>query len=399
MAKLFEKILTDAAAGLYEESWQISSDSVPDYSGPPWFITKFTLKGGKQHGVDVIELDNGEMAITIVPTRGMNIYETSTSNVTMGWNSPVRELVHPAYIQEAIRGGLGWLEGFNELVCRCGLESTGAPGPDEIRDNQGNKKVVVLPLHGRISNTPASKVWVAVELEKPYRLTVAGEVYDTRMFGPSYLLRAAVTTHPGQTSFTIQDEIVNLCAVPVEMELLYHCNYGPPILSDGARLVAPVKKVSARDAVALEGMKTWDRYGPPQAGFVEQCYFLELHAGRSGETAVALVSGDGELAATLRFPLKQLPAFTLWKNTAALADGYVTWLEPGTDYPNARQFERERGRVAKIPAGRTVRATLTLGLARGKREVRHVCAEIARIGKGKPREICRKVDADLSPAG
>ena len=39
-------------------------------------------------------------------------------------------------------------------------------------------------------------------------------------------------------------------------------------------------------------------------------------------------------------PLEELPCFTLWKNTAAEADGYVTGLEPGTNFPNLRSFER-----------------------------------------------------------
>jgi len=48
-----------------------------------------------------------------------------------------------------LRGGLGWLEGFNEMVTRCGYEWVGHPGID---------KGVMLPLHGLAANIPASKV-------------------------------------------------------------------------------------------------------------------------------------------------------------------------------------------------------------------------------------------------
>jgi len=399
MAKVFETVLTDTMTGVYEDSWQLSSGAIAECDGPPWFITKFVLKGGKQHGVDMVEVDNGAMAITIVPTRGMNVLEASTDDVVMGWNSPVREVVHPAFIQESIRGGLGWLEGFNELMCRCGLESTGAPGPDEIVDNQGNKKVALLPLHGRISNTPASRVWVTVELESPYRLTVSGDVCDARMFGPSYVLRTSISTEPGSTSFDVSDEVFNPCGLPVELELLYHCNYGPPFLGEGARLVAPVQKMCARDDVALKDLDRWDLYGPPQTGYLEQCYFFTLHGAKNGETTAALVSADSELAATLRFSTRQLPAFTLWKNTASEADGYVTGLEPGTDYPNPRQFEREKGRVVKVEAGQSYKARLTMGLVRGAGKVKALCTRIEKLARGKKCEICAGVDPDLSPAG
>jgi len=399
MAKVFEKVLTDTWTGTFEESWQFSSDSIPDYDGPPCFITKFVLKGGKQHGVDLVEIDNGEMSVTIVPTRGMNVLEANTVDAALGWNSPVREVIHPTFVQPESRGGLGWLEGFNELMCRCGLESTGAPGPDAITDNQGNKSIVTLPLHGRISNTPASRVWVTVQMDSPHTLTVCGEVCDARMFGPSYLLRTAISTKPGSSEFTVADEVVNLSGIPVEMELLYHCNYGPPILGEGTRLVAPIKKMTARDPGALKDLATYDVYLPPTPGYLEQCYFFTLHSTKAGETTTALVSPDEELAATIRFSTKQLPAFTLWKNTASEADGYVTGLEPGTDYPNPRQFERERGRVVTLDAGESHKAALTMGLVRGSSKVKALCNRIAKLTKGKKTEICRGVDADLSPVG
>ena len=48
---------------------------------------------------------------------------------------------------------------------------------------------------------------------------------------------------------------------------------------------------------------------------------------------------------------EQLPFFTLWKNTAAENDGYVTGLEPGTNFPYNRRIERKAGRVPKLAAG------------------------------------------------
>jgi murein DD-endopeptidase MepM/ murein hydrolase activator NlpD len=51
-------------------------------------------------------------------------------DVYLGWNSPVKEVVHPRLINLQSRGGLGWLEGFNEWMVRCGLENNGHPGVD-----------------------------------------------------------------------------------------------------------------------------------------------------------------------------------------------------------------------------------------------------------------------------
>jgi hypothetical protein len=54
-----------------------------------------------------------------------------------------------------------------------------------------------------------------------------------------------------------------------------------------------------------------------------------------------------------------LPCFTLWKNQGGLADGYVTGLEPGTNYPNPRSFEETQGRVVPLAP----QASVTFDLA------------------------------------
>ncbi len=53
----------------------------------------------------------------------------------------------------------------------------------------------------------------------------------------------------------------------------------------------------------------------------------------------------------MRFHKGQLPWFTLWKNRQAAADGYVTGLEPGINFPNRKSFEKEKGRVAQLAPG------------------------------------------------
>ena len=73
-------------------------------------------------------------------------------------------------------------------------------------------------------------------------------------------------------------------------------------------------------------------------------YYYEL-LGRSvsdGRTMAMLRNHAGDKGVLLRFRTDQLPAFTLWKNTAGLRDGYVTGLEPATNYPNPLPFEQAR---------------------------------------------------------
>ena len=133
---------------------------------------------------------------------------------------------------------------------------------------------------------------------------------------------------------------------------------------------------------------------------MEQCYFYELAGKRgTGETAVLLRNREGSLGSTLRFSLKQLPCFTLWKNTAALEDGYVTGLEPATDYPNPRPFERRRGRVMALKPGETRRFSLTAAVHNTKRGVRDAESLIRGIQKSVKPRVSEGIIKRFSPLG
>jgi len=155
----------------WSASWRDLQPAAPD--GARWSIQKSVLHGGKQEGVDAITVDNGRLSFTVVPTRGMNLWDARAGDLRLGWDSPVKEVVHPAYVNLQARGGLGWLEGFAEWINRCGLESNGAPGPDEIPNNTGKIVTVDLTLHGRISYSPAREVVSPWTRRRPTRSACA----------------------------------------------------------------------------------------------------------------------------------------------------------------------------------------------------------------------------------
>jgi len=181
---------------------------------------------------------------------------------------------------------------------------------------------------------------------------------------------------------TITDTVTNLGQNPQEHEMLYHINYGGTLLENGSRIVAPCKQVAPRDPRSAEGIETFNKYGAPQAGFVEQAYLYDLAAKRgSRETMVMLRNAAGNQASVLRFSLKDFPCFTQWKNTAARADGYVTGLEPATNYPNPRRFEREKGRVIQLAGGESRTTTITIEALDTKKAISAAETEIRKLQK------------------
>ncbi|MGH7456434.1 MAG: DUF4432 family protein, partial [bacterium] len=100
------------------DSWSLTSSDLPLASEAKWSVRKKTLHGGKQENVDLITIDNGVLVITVIPTRGMSVFDVRRGEIRLGWDSPVKEIVHPQFMNLESRGGLGWLEGFNEWMVR-----------------------------------------------------------------------------------------------------------------------------------------------------------------------------------------------------------------------------------------------------------------------------------------
>jgi hypothetical protein len=357
----------------------VSRYAVPE-SPTAWSVKKFRSFGGKQEQVDVIWIDNGKLQIAVVPTRGMGIYTVlMDGSRVLGWDSPVKELVHPNFINLNSRGGLGWLEGFNEWLCRCGLEWNGQPGPDRFTTNTGAEATMELTLHGRIANLPAQEVELIAEREPPYRITLRGIVQERMFHGPKLELTTEILTEPQARSFRISDAITNRGGQRQEFQMLYHANFGPPLLKEGTRFVAPVEVVTPFNEVAAKDVKQFDRYPAPRAGFVEQVYAIQPLADRSGRTLVLIRNKAGDRASSMRFDTHALPCLTLWKNMVAMEDGYVTGIEPGTNYPNNRRIERKHGRVPTLSPGESYYMTLDVAIHLGTAEVEQVEREIAKI--------------------
>ena len=370
------------------EGFQAIKLSADKGAASNWSVKSYTLRGGLQEGVQVVEVNNGKLTFAILPTRGMGIWKGQCGDISLGWDSPVKDPVNPAFINLQDRGGLGWLKGFNEWFVRCGLNSMGAPGMDTVLDYSGNEFDVPLTLHGNIANVPARAVSVEITDEA---IIVKGEVDETMMFGPALRLNTEIRTEFGSGKMTIIDTVTNLGNNPQEHEMLYHINYGAPLLEKGSRMIAPFKQVAPRDSRSAASIDTFDAYGAPQSGFVEQVYKYEL-AGKRGsrETMTMLRNGTGDKASLLRFTLKDFPCFTLWKNTAGMADGYVTGLEPATSYPNSRRFEREKGRVITLAGGESRTTTLSIETLETKNAIKAAEAEIKTLQKTAKANVHRQ---------
>lgn len=379
----FRRVIAGARSGRDAGSFTLRHGDLPEIKTPPWSVRTTVLRGGKQEGVELIAIDNGKLLITMIPARGLSLLEVRSGDLRLGWDSPVKEVVDPRFIDLGSRGGLGWLEGFNEMMVRCGLEFAGHPGRDEFVDNTGARAEMDLTLHGKVGNIPASGVEVVVDRAPPHRIRVRGVVHERTFFGPKLELAAEVSTVPGSSTFRVDDAVTNRGATPQEFQLIYHSNFGAPLLERGATVVAPVERVAPMNDHAAGAIGRYGTYDGPAVGFIEQVYLVSPLADDRGRTVVLLRNAARDRGASIRWSTRELPYLTIWKNTGAVEDGYVTGLEPATGFPFNRKIERQSGRVPKLAPGETRAFSLEFGLHSGKEDVDAVARAIAAIQGGR----------------
>ena len=319
---------------------------------------RLRLRGGLREGVEVIELRAGNAQVAVCPTRGMGLLSMSLGGTRAEWHSPAAGPVHPSLVNLDARGGLGWLDGFTELLVRCGLSFNGPPGDDEAA-GPINRHVT---LHGRIANAPARDVTVTTDDDG---VSVSGVVDEATLFGSRLELHTTTHLSTGGT-VTVTDRTLNAGGLPAEVQLLYHINVGRPFLGEGAKVRVSASDACPRDEAAAGGAEMWDVCGPPTAGFAEEAFFFKAADGADGRAVASLTSPDGERTFAVAFEASSLPCVTVWKCTQAEADGAVVGLEPGTGWPNFKAHERTAGRVLSLGPGESWETSLSLRILEGQ---------------------------------
>lgn len=363
-------VLTSAEQSMDKGNWKISSSEL-NIKDTAFSIEQKVLHGGKQEGskILVITSQNG-LTITLSPTRGMNLLHIEGFGAKMGWDSPVKEVVNPAFINLESRNGLGWLEGFNEMMVRCGYEWTGHP---VTADGQ------IYTLHGKAGNTPASQVEVEVADAAPHEIRIRGLVKESTFKKADLQTMTELRYVPGSNSFSLHDVLTNHADYPHDYQIIYHSNFGMPILEEGARFLAPISSISPFNDYAKEGLKTWQTYAGPTKGFDEMVFNIQPLSGEDHQTLAAVVNKAGNKGAAIQFDTRQLPVLTLWKNTDTVKQGYVTGIEPGTNYAYPVTIEREQKRVKQLEPGASTQFDLTYTLLHSSEQVADVEKKIAAI--------------------
>ncbi len=346
------------------------------------------LCGGRRDGVQVVQLNNGCCHLVVLASRGLGIWRGQCGPVQLGWQSPVTDgPVHPQWVPVWEPSGIGWLEGFDEWLVRCGMASMGAPGFDA----QGRLQ---WPLHGRVANLPAHYLELQVDSAG---LTLRGSVREGRLFGGHLELQSTLHLPWNAAEFQIADRVQNRSAQAASMEMLYHLNFGLPWLAPGAQVHVAYQEMAPRDARAAEGLGQWNTIGPPEPGFAEQVYFFRPLADAEGWAQAVLAHPQGDSAVSVRFQTSGLPWFVLWKNQQPSQDGYVVGLEPATAFPNVRDFEQQQGRLVELAPEQSHAMNLHVQIHATAKQVQQAVEHVQTLQRQTPGTVHPQPLAGWSP--
>ncbi|MCC7492589.1 MAG: aldose 1-epimerase family protein [Fimbriimonadaceae bacterium] len=346
-------------------------------------IDRLEYAEGPERGVELLRFRTGSgLDFDLLPGRGLDISHATYQGLPLAWISATG-IPHSAHFEPP---GLGWLRSFyGGLLSTCGLLSAGAPGTDPEHDTlyagigTEDSAVVKLGLHGRVNNTAARNVaadchWDGDDL----LLTAYGRVREAIVFGENVELVRRVLAVAGEPTLQIHDEVTNRGHAAMPHMMLYHLNFGWPVVSPDSVLLTCAQHVEPRDAVAAPGLPDCHGFVAPQASYPEQVYYHQQIADAAGFCHAAIVNRDlrGGFGIGLTYRGATLPELVQWKSMQR--GTYVCGLEPANCRVTGRADERAAGRLRWLQPGEKVAYDLMLTVLDGPAAVQAFEAQLQR---------------------
>ena len=290
-------------------------------------VRRYTVDSGREQGIKVIDCDNGSLRFLLNESKALDIMQLYHKGQNVSFLSK----------NAFVKSELPFLRRFEGgMLYTCGLDNVGG-----MRD--GN------PVHGSLHNIPAEIVRAECNSEG---IVVEAIIRDTALFGKNLVLRRRIYSAIGSESLRLEETLVNEGYRTENYCVLYHVNFGYPLLDEGARIVADVAKCDPRTDWARENVATVCEITEPLPEQKETCYFLTFNQPR-----ISLINDKLGKSVTLSYSGDTLPHFVEWKSMAC--GTYALGFEPTTTELD------DRFAYKTLDAGESVRFWIELDLKSG----------------------------------
>ena len=202
-----------------------------------------------------------------------------------------------------------------------------------------------------------------------YVLAASGTMEECQLFGDKLRLTRTISAWAGARSLVIHDVVENFGYKPSPFTILYHINFGFPLLSGASRAIIGAVESVPFDERSAQGMAEMLAFADPQGGYGEQNFSHRMAVDAEGWSRVALVNPDllGGLGAYITFDGRALPYLNEWK---MLGEGdYVVALEPCNAPCENRAALRRKGLLPMLAPGEGKEIRVEIGILEGSAEI------------------------------
>lgn len=298
------------------------------------------VSDGQAAGSRRIRVTVGELDLELLPDRGLDIGAVRFAGQSMAWISPTGLPARSGDADFARTFGGG-------LLTTCGLRNFGPAVTDEGESH---------PMHGRYSGLRASVRRAEADLTG---VVVEAEAVEAEVFGAQLRLRRRVEVPYGEAAITVRDTVTNMGPRSESPMVLYHLNFGWPLIDEGTILRSSATAVVPRDEEAERGIDTWSVYPALTSPYPEQVFTHELGPDR-GEVSI---ESRGGLGARVDFDAATLPGLMQWR--VAEPGCSVLGIEPASAATIlGRADARRRGLLQPLAPGESRDYRVTVSFAR-----------------------------------
>ena len=183
----------------------------------------------------------------------------------------------------------------------------------------------------------------------------------------------------GGKSLTIQDKVTNFGYRPSPFTILYHINFGFPLLTATSRALVSASESTPFNDLAASDVDHMLQFSDPVRGYEEHNYSHRMACDDAGRAYAALINPElcGGLGVYIRFDGKALPYLNEWK---MMGEGdYVAALEPCNAPCENRASLRAKNLLPFLAPGETRKIEVEIGVLEGAQELAACEARLAAI--------------------
>lgn len=324
-------------------------------------IETSVIDNGAGRGTRIAWINTGTgLRYKVVIDRAMDIADAFYNEHSLAW------LGHSGIstAQPMSDKGIDWLKTFGGgLLVTCGLSHVGGPEKDEFGERG---------VHGNISNIPAEIVSVIQPdpLSGNMEMSITGIMRESQALGTRLELRRTISATLGESTIRIHDAVTNRGNTDAPHMLLYHCNFGWPLVDEGSKIMwdGPWKSRDGNPDKLFKEGNDFHTCPPPlddHKGSGEEAAFIDIEADGSGFCNCGIDNPKIGLSLNLKFRKKQLPWLTNWLHFGK--GEYVVGMEPGTNPPIGQSRARRQNELIQLSPGETRKYELEIEVFNNKK--------------------------------